>query len=253
MSITIRRMHRPHSQFTQISNTFLRAPIGSAAHQVACYVLSHEETFILTRERIAKVLEMGVNTVSRAIHELEERGYLISQEVRNERGYKVGSALVISDEGFTEEERETLNTKTVGRPETLPTKTVDTKTVDTVLDPHKKTIFQEDLFLEEDHERSATSAPPTRRTRSTPLPDSWEPTPAHTDKATELGVDVEYEAESMRLWATSKDERKVDWDQAFHLWLRRSRRPGSSRVVSNGDAYDEIGRLADVSSQGVLL
>ena len=62
-----------------------------------------------------------------------------------------------------------------------------------------------------------------RKRPATRLPDDWEPTDAHREKAAKLGVDVRHEAEQMILWAKSKDERKVDWNAAFSGWIGRAR------------------------------
>jgi len=64
------------------------------------------------------------------------------------------------------------------------------------------------------------------------LKDDWAPTSKHHEKATERGLDVDYEAEQMRLWAQSKDERKVDWDAAFLGWLGRSTTRQSGTVAT---------------------
>lgn len=64
----------------------------------------------------------------------------------------------------------------------------------------------------------ATRAP----TRATPLPDDWQPNPAHQQLAAELGVDCQDQADRMRDWAKAKGETGKDWDARFRNWLRKA-------------------------------
>ncbi|WP_200937300.1 hypothetical protein [Rhodococcus sp. Leaf233] len=79
-------------------------------------------------------------------------------------------------------------------------------------------------------EQGATK--PSRKRPATPIPDDWKPNDAHKAKATDRGVDVDHEAEQMRTWAIGKDERKANWDAAFHNWLGNARPP--LRSVTSG-------------------
>jgi len=111
MSITVERHSTPDAHYTLISNVFLRAKVKPTAFRVACYVLSHETRFILTQERIGKALGLARNTVAAALDELEEQGYLFRGEVRNAEGHKIGSRLVLSDRGFSDDDRAALCAK----------------------------------------------------------------------------------------------------------------------------------------------
>jgi hypothetical protein len=65
-----------------------------------------------------------------------------------------------------------------------------------------------------------------------PLPADWVPTPDHFAAGAALGFNASQvigQAEDMRLWAKAHGARKVDWDAAFSVWLRRNARspPGA--------------------------
>jgi biotin operon repressor len=111
VSNTVRRFNRPNTQFTQVSNDFMRAKIKVSAFRVACYVLSHDDSYVMTHARIGAAIGMSADTVATALKELEKDGYLIRQDVRSKEGYRAGTVLYISDVGFTDEERESLTGK----------------------------------------------------------------------------------------------------------------------------------------------
>lgn len=54
-----------------------------------------------------------------------------------------------------------------------------------------------------------------------PLPDDWSPTDTHRAKARELSLDIDSESEKFMNHHQSKDNRYVDWNKAFHTWLRQ--------------------------------
>jgi len=66
--------------------------------------------------------------------------------------------------------------------------------------------------------------PRTKRTPM-PLPDNWQPSAMHHATAARLrlaaGV-LESKAEDLRIWATSNDIRKANWDATFHGFLKRA-------------------------------
>lgn len=71
-----------------------------------------------------------------------------------------------------------------------------------------------------------------KKKRKTFFPKEWAPTDSHLKKATELGVDLQAEAEAFEDFHRSKDNRFVDWDLAFHTWLRNTKKygPNGGRV-----------------------
>ena len=60
------------------------------------------------------------------------------------------------------------------------------------------------------------------------LPDDWGPSETHATKASELGLDVESEAERFRLHAQANGRTQLDWDASFRLWLSRAVEFGGS-------------------------
>ena len=60
------------------------------------------------------------------------------------------------------------------------------------------------------------------------LPDDWGPSETHATKASELGLDVESEAERFRLHAQANGRTQLDWDASFRLWLCKAPEFGGS-------------------------
>lgn len=83
-------------------------------------------------------------------------------------------------------------------------------------------------------------AGPAPKKRASQLPTGWRPSPAHTQLAAELHVNVGAEAEKFRDHATANGRSQIDWDAAFRNWLRhapqyangRGRAPPAARVQS---------------------
>lgn len=69
--------------------------------------------------------------------------------------------------------------------------------------------------------RTAPQRPAPKR--ATQLSDSWTPSDAHRQQASEKGIDVALEAAKMRDWAISKGESRKDWDATFRNWIRNAR------------------------------
>ena len=74
----------------------------------------------------------------------------------------------------------------------------------------------------------------SRKRPSTPLPDSWEPSPSNIAYATANGIDIEHQAGQFRAHHLAKDSRFSNWDQAFRTWLGNSGRFGSQRPQPTG-------------------
>ena len=64
-----------------------------------------------------------------------------------------------------------------------------------------------------------TGAP---RRRKSQLPESWRPGESHAAKAKALRLDLAAETEGFRLHAKANGRVQLDWDAAFHMWLRKS-------------------------------
>lgn len=89
--------------------------------------------------------------------------------------------------------------------------------------------------------------PQTRRKRRSPalpLPENWEPSDAHAEKADTLGVDLEAEVEKFRNHAAANDRRQRDWSAAFHNWLLTAAEYASSRGSGGGGAASHLSVIA---------
>lgn len=61
-----------------------------------------------------------------------------------------------------------------------------------------------------------------RRSPESRLPEAWEPTDTHRNKAAELRLDIDREAEKFRDHAAANDRRARNWDAAFRTWLTKA-------------------------------
>ena len=76
---------------------------------------------------------------------------------------------------------------------------------------------------------TAKEKPPYRGAkRKRRLPDDWGPSGTHATKASELGLDVESEAERFRLHTQANGRTQLDWDASFRLWLSKAVEFGGS-------------------------
>lgn len=86
MSGRIRAL-RPGKNFAAISNEFLRLTqdqLSLSAFRVACFMLSHNETYRTSQASIARLTGLSTRTVATALAELEQKGYL--ERVQNREG-----------------------------------------------------------------------------------------------------------------------------------------------------------------------
>ncbi len=69
--------------------------------------------------------------------------------------------------------------------------------------------------------RAKATRSPTKGSRKpeTSLPEAWQPTKAHAERALTGGIDLELEAEKFKGHALAKDRKYVNWDAAFTTWL----------------------------------
>lgn len=86
-----------------------------------------------------------------------------------------------------------------------------------------------------------------KRKPAVPLPDDWQPKPAHFAKARQLGRPegfVESKAEDLRIWAQSNDARKQDWDATFHGFIRRDNGVSNGQRAQTRSVQDSARELA---------
>lgn len=102
----MRQYGRPSDSFAMIRNAFIRdAEVKPSAFRVAVWVMSHDNTFEITQERIGRALAMSTTTVRAAFKQLEDLGYLVRVDTRDARGHRAPDELYLSQERFTDAER----------------------------------------------------------------------------------------------------------------------------------------------------
>ncbi|QPR39561.1 hypothetical protein [Brevibacterium casei] len=82
-----------------------------------------------------------------------------------------------------------------------------------------------------------------RKRPSTALPDDWTYGDTHIEKAQNLNLDVDLEAEKFRDNVEAKGLRYVDWGKAFHTWLNRANdfKPRSATPPPPTDLWERKG------------
>lgn len=69
----------------------------------------------------------------------------------------------------------------------------------------------------------------SKPSRKTKLPNNWEPTKEHSQKAAEKNLDIHEEAEKFKNYSLANDRKYVQWNRAFSNWLINARpRPKES-------------------------
>lgn len=103
------RFSRPERGYTPIAHQFARhRDLKPRAVKVGLYVLSHVEGFTQKQSAIAHALGMDETTVRAAMKDLEQHRFMVRHDVRDERGYRVGTAYAVTDVPFTDEELDQL-------------------------------------------------------------------------------------------------------------------------------------------------
>ena len=78
-------------EFSMINNTVLRDEhLSWKAKGIMCYVLSLPDTWIIYTSEIAKHATDGRDSLRTGIAELEKHGYIIKQQVKNDKGQFMG-------------------------------------------------------------------------------------------------------------------------------------------------------------------
>lgn len=84
------------------------------------------------------------------------------------------------------------------------------------------------------------SATQRKRARLTERPENWAPNEGHRRRASELGVDVTFQADQFCSFHDSKGNLFVNWDRAFWTWL------GNAREFSKGGSGGRPARPTDI-------
>ena len=80
-----------------------------------------------------------------------------------------------------------------------------------------------------------------RKRPNLPLPDDWTPTDAHRQKADELGLQIDIEAEKFRNHALGKDRRQANWNMAFSNWLIQASEYKTNNMKGGDDLWSRTG------------
>jgi hypothetical protein len=234
----VRRYNRPQN-YTQVRDEFIRRSYRTATtFHVGCYLLSHSASFEMTNHSIGKVLGYHEDTVGDSLRELERLGFLIRNEVRNERGHRVGTELLISDVAFTESERETLTGKNrVGdRAQADETQTGQTQTGDSPV--HKDTNSSKENQREPRSHNADLVGEAAVLDLAIPAP----PTMMERTARASLGharADDQFDA----FWsAYPRKERKKD---ALDAWSTAIRRASPQAIIDAAARYAKYVRATD--------
>jgi hypothetical protein len=140
MAAGIRRYNRPTRGYVTVDNSFARSTYTPRAVKVGLFVLSHMDGRVLTQEFIARTLDLSVRTVAEALKDLEGYGLLVRVEERDERGYRSGTEMNISDIPFTDEERAELGQPGLPAESASGTRSLPAKSAPALFAGPKKTL-----------------------------------------------------------------------------------------------------------------
>ena len=135
----------PEDHYTLIPNSLARSnEIPARAKVVYIYLKSHRDGWDITTERVAEALGMSKNTVSRALQDLEEWGFVVRSQERGEGGAFAGWEYTVLSPACTASQK-------LGNGEAPhPKKPASQKTRIPEIGTHKKTIPSKKTKGEED-------------------------------------------------------------------------------------------------------
>jgi hypothetical protein len=225
--VAIRRGSIPADSFTIISNAWLRDPrLSLKAKGLAAYISSHAAEHVLSVEQILAENTDGKDAVRAGMAELEERGYLVREQVRGDGGRISRTDYVLRDPGNG-------GFASAGKPTPGP-------------DQAKRGVFagqNQGGFSGAGEPAGKKTTPPTvvkNTTEKTPsatprgtrIPDDWKPSTALGDwllaKLPEGRWSehsrkwVLHETEKFTLYwktKTGREATKLDWDRTWQKWM----------------------------------
>ena len=124
----------PEDHFSLIANDFARDPrISLRTKGVYLYLRSHRDGWSMSVDRIAEALEVSRRTVTSAVTELEEHGYLVREQTTGERGrFGASNYMVLSQPLVNSPSAENLRTVPPAEMQEKPTSTPQAKNAHTV-------------------------------------------------------------------------------------------------------------------------
>lgn len=226
----IERMGRIEDNFTMIPNDLARDPnLSMRAARVYIYVASHSTGWKTTIERVSEGAGMSKNTVSKAIGELVEMGWVRKDVVRD------------SDGRIAEHKYQVYTSRHAGYP-----------------DPKKPDLVKQEVDFtrcgENDLHKKTNSFKKTKaskktigaraKTRATPslIADDWRPTDSQWQRHVENHPLIDHEAElrKFRIWNENNHKKRADWNRAFGNWLIRAKPERESWSQLLGVDYSEV-------------
>lgn len=239
MSAILRRGRRAADNFTSVANEAVRdSSLSFKARGILVYLMSHSDGWQINVSYLAKSGNCGRDAVLSGLKELREAGYLEMTKVRNERGQLSNWEYSVSD--YPQSDNPTVVPQS-GYPESG----YPTSDNPTTKEEHsfKKNILKEEHVSAPSADNTADGDPlSTKRgqTKPVPLPDDWEPTARHHEKATRLNVDIDLAADRMRQWAIAKDARREKWNSVFNSFLASAPRRASSSASNRSIDWDSL-------------
>lgn len=132
--------------FTQIPNDFIRNPeITAKAKGLMCYLWSNRDDWVLYKSTLTNYFKDGLASLRSAWDELEKLGYILSVDIRNEKGHIKGKNYILYHEpynGLTDVGKPHIGKPNIG--ESQPRNTITKNTITKI--KNKKKVFVLDNY-----------------------------------------------------------------------------------------------------------
>lgn len=224
--MAIRRGSIPADSFTIISNAWLRDPrLSLKAKGLAGYISSHAPGHVLTVEQILAENTDGKDSVRAGMAELEERGYLVREQVRGEAGRISRTDYVLrdpADGGFA----------SAGKPAPGRDQAKEPVSAGGNQGGFSGAGEPAGKKTTPNGEKNTKEKTPSASPRGTRLPDDWKPSKDLGEwllgKLPEgrwtqhSSAWAKHETEKFTLYWTTKTGReatKIDWDRTWQRWM----------------------------------
>ena len=132
--------------FTQIPNDFIRNPeISAKAKGLMCYLWSNRDDWVLYKSTLTNYFKEGQASIRNAWNELEKLGYILSLDIRNDKGHIKGKTYILYHEpqnGLTDVGKPHIGKPNIG--ESQPKNTITKNTIIKI--KNKKKVFVLDNY-----------------------------------------------------------------------------------------------------------
>lgn len=86
-------------KFTVIPNAMIQRPdLSAKAKGLLCYILSLPSDWVINKSEVHKHFKDGLDAIRSGFKELEKAGYILSVEIRNDKGHFKGYNYIVYDE-----------------------------------------------------------------------------------------------------------------------------------------------------------